>query len=562
MPQDSCYKFPSSDDLKDRIRFSSETGHIWLDEQRMLLMHSEAMGSLRKELIETLGLEQAKGLLMRMGFKSGEEDAKLAKKMRPDASDKDRFLVGPQLHQLEGLVQMTPIRFELDIKKKQFFLENCWNNSYESEVHLKYFGASEEPVCWMQIGYASGYTTEFMGQSILFEEVECKACNHESCRIIGKPVAEWDNPEKLTKYYESSSIVDQILDLRDEVTSLRSSLSEKDRPGSCIIGESKNFMDAFSLLVKAVQGPITVLLLGETGVGKELFARALHIRSDRKDEPFIAINCAAIPDDLIEAELFGVEKGAYTGAYQSREGRFERANKGTLFLDEIGDLSYSAQAKLLRVLQEGELERVGGTEVTSVDIRLVAATHTDLLEKVEKGEFRRDLFYRLNVYPINIPPLRERVGDIPLLVNNFIKHFKVKYSKDVKGLSPHAMAELETYKWPGNIRELENVIERGVLLCDNGSYIEFGHLFAMVGAKDPALSKVDDEGRLIGAGKSIYSDFVDMFFDAQNDLYEIEEVLLKEAVNRAQGNLSRASRMLGMTRPQLAYRLGKIADDK
>jgi len=307
-----------------------------------------------------------------------------------------------------------------------------------------------------------------------------------------------------------------------------------------------------------VQGPVTVLLLGETGVGKELFARSLHRKSSRSDEPFIAVNCAAIPDDLLEAELFGVEKGAYTGAHQSREGRFERASGGTLFLDEIGDLSYSAQAKLLRVLQEGELERVGGGKVISVDVRVVAATHTDLLDKVEKGHFRRDLFYRLNVYPIIVPSLRDRQCDIALLAENFIAKYKAKYHKEIKGITHHAMVQLEAYQWPGNVRELENVIERGVLLCDNGGKVELEHLFAMMNVEQAAELGLDDSGQLKAVNKDGHHPFVELFFDTQNNLFDIEETILKEAVKRSKGSLSKAARVLGMTRPQLAYRLGKV----
>ncbi|MBL4744501.1 MAG: sigma-54-dependent Fis family transcriptional regulator [Cycloclasticus sp.] len=556
------YKYPSSDDLKDRIRFSSETGHIWLGEQRMLLMHSEAMGSMRRELIETMGIERAKGIFMRTGFKAGVEDAKLARQLRPNASEKDQFLVGPQLHQLEGLVRVTPIKFEIDTKKKLFYMEIRWDNSYESEVHQKSFGTSVDPVCWMEVGYASGYSSEFTGQSILFEEQVCKACSSDHCLIIGKPVAEWEGVERISKYYESESIVDQMLDLRDEVVGLRLSLLDQEKQDSHVVGNSKSFRAAFALLEKATQGPVTVLLLGETGVGKELFARSLHRRGERSEKPFIAVNCAAIPDDLLEAELFGVDKGAYTGAHQSREGRFERANGGTIFLDEIGDLSYSAQAKLLRVLQEGELERVGGTKVISVDVRVVAATHADLTKRVKSGKFRQDLFYRLNVFPINIPPLRERVSDITCLSNSFIKQYKVKYQREVKGITAQAVTQLQNYQWPGNIRELENVIERGVLICEPNGYIGIEHLFAMITVDENEESIIGDDGQLKTVKKGVYKQFVEMFFEAQNNLFEIEETILKEAVKRSRGNLSGAARQLGMSRPQLAYRLGKIDEDK
>ncbi|MEW4981970.1 MAG: sigma-54-dependent Fis family transcriptional regulator [Cycloclasticus sp.] len=562
MANKTDYKLPPSDDLKDRIRFSYETGHIWLGEQRMLLLHSAAAGSIRKELVETVGIEHAKGVMMRTGFQAGQADAKLAKKMRPDASELDQFLVGPQLHQLEGLVRVKVLEMEIDVKKKKFHMELVWENSYESEVHKKEYGASDKPVCWMEVGYASGYSSEFTGQSIIFVEETCSACGSAGCLVIGKPVAEWDNPEELTKYYKSESIVDQILDLREEVDSLRSTMTDLAKEEQHIIGDSKAFKNSLALLQKAIQGPVTVLLLGETGVGKELFARSLHRRSCRVNKEFIAVNCAAIPDDLLEAELFGVEKGAYTGAHESRKGRFERASGGTLFLDEVGDLSYSAQAKLLRVLQEGELERVGGTKVISVDVRVVAATHADLLDKVERGEFRRDLFYRLNVYPIIIPPLRERQGDISLLASNFVDQYKAKYQKEVKGITGHAMAQLDMYQWPGNIRELENVIERGVLLCENGGYIELEHLFAMMKVEEAPEEVVDENGQLKSLKKGVYKQFVEMFFEAQNNLFEIEETILKEAVKRSSGNLSGAARKLGMSRPQLAYRLGKIEEDK
>ena len=551
----------SIDDLRQQIKFSPDTGHIWLGEQRMLLLHSEAMGALRRELIETLGADRARSIIMRTGYRAGVGDAKLARKWRPDADERDQFMVGPQLHQLEGCVHVTTLKFEMDISQKKFYMELNWDNSYESEVHQKAFGASEASVCWMEVGYASGYSSEFTGQPIIFVEQACRACGDEHCIIIGKPLCEWDNAEELKQEYEADSFVDQFLDLRDEVVRLRSSLDEHNKQDDAIIGVSKVFKESYELLNKAAQGPVTVLLLGETGVGKELFARSLHRRSGRADQPFITVNCAAIPDDLLEAELFGVEKGAYTGAHQSREGRFERANGGTIFLDEIGDLSYSAQAKLLRVLQEGELERVGGSKVVSVDVRVVAATHTNLAEKVGIKQFRQDLFYRLNVYPIVIPPLRERQGDIALLADNFVNQYKAKYHKDIKGITHHAMVRLDAYQWPGNIRELENVIERGVLLCDNGGQVELQHLFAMMDVdKAPELG-LSSGGHLQALKKDSHHQFVEAFFKEQHNLFDIEETILKEAVKRSEGNLSGAARMLDMTRPQLAYRLGKLAKE-
>src|SRR6185312_17335647 len=233
-----------------------------------------------------------------------------------------------------------------------------------------------------------------------------------------------------------------------------------------IIGESPPITDVYSVLRRVADTPTTVLVTGESGTGKELVARALHENSRRRDKPFIKVNCAAIPRDLMESELFGYERGAFTGAVGSKPGRFELASGGTLFLDEIGEIPNEMQVKLLRVLQESEFERVGGIKTIRVDVRLVAATNRDLKKEVAGGSFREDLFYRLNVVPIALPALRERRSDIPHLCRYFIAKFNARLKKSVEGIEPEAMERLAAYGWPGNIRELENVIERAVLFAD------------------------------------------------------------------------------------------------
>ncbi len=231
-----------------------------------------------------------------------------------------------------------------------------------------------------------------------------------------------------------------------------------------IVGESHGIKEALQKVDLVAGTSSTVLILGETGTGKELFARAIHDRSQRHEQPLVKVNCAALPHELIESELFGHEKGAFTGATQQRKGRFELADKGTLFLDEVSELSPTAQAKLLRVLQEKEFERVGGTESVRVDVRVIAATNRDLRGQVSVGRFREDLFYRLNVFPIRVPPLRERRSDIPLLARHFLDRFAQALGKPFEGCAPRFLAELEGYAWPGNVRELENVIERAAIL--------------------------------------------------------------------------------------------------
>src|SRR5579871_3463578 len=242
-----------------------------------------------------------------------------------------------------------------------------------------------------------------------------------------------------------------------------------------IIGSSPGIMELYSILERVADTPTTVLITGESGTGKELVARALHEHSSRKEKPFIKVNCAAIPKELIESELFGYERGAFTGAVTSKPGRFELASGGTLFLDEIGEIPIEMQVKLLRVLQESEFERVGGIKTIRVDVRLVAATNRDLKKEIASGTFREDLFYRLNVVPIALPALRERRTDIPHLCRYFIAKFNARLKKSVEGVDAEAMERLNAYAWPGNIRELENVIERAVLFAD-GSRIRLEDL--------------------------------------------------------------------------------------
>jgi two-component system response regulator AtoC len=240
-----------------------------------------------------------------------------------------------------------------------------------------------------------------------------------------------------------------------------------DAPGRYgLIGRSPALEQIFAVIEKVADTPSTVLITGESGTGKELIARALHNNSSRKNGPFIKINCAAIPKTLMESELFGYEKGAFTGAVGSKPGRFELADGGTLFLDEIGEIPIEMQVKLLRVLQESEFERVGGIKTIKVDVRLVTATNRELLKEVQSATFREDLYYRLNVVPIHLPPLRERSGDIPLLVDHFLSKFNERLKKKITGIDDDAMARLISHSWPGNIRELENVLERTILFCE------------------------------------------------------------------------------------------------
>jgi DNA-binding NtrC family response regulator/predicted hydrocarbon binding protein len=550
---------PPIQDLAQLVHFESEEGRIWLNEERMVLVHASAMRALRSELIDTLGVERAKGFLVRMGYIAGKQDAETARKLRPDMSDYDVFLVGPQSHMLTGMVKVKPINLEMDVDNGHFLGEFEWTNSFEAEVFMAEFGMSTEPVCWEQIGYASGFASQFMRKRILFKEMRCAACGENSCRIVGKPAEEWEDCDEQLQYYQPDNIADTILELQSQVSSLRKSI-EQTKSFEDIIGQSESFKQACELISKAADSKVTVLLLGETGVGKDMFAHAIHKQSSRANGPFVAVNCAAIPKDLIEAELFGVEKGAYTGADQSRPGRFERAHGGTLFLDEVGELSPQAQAALLRVLQNGEFERVGDVRSRSADVRLVTATNENLDQAVAEGRFRSDLLYRLNVYSVMIPPLRERRDDISLLVEHFIEKYSALHGTRCKGITDKALSQLKHYNWPGNIRELGNVIERGIILANN-DYIEASMLFSQPPVEEPMMT-VNEDGALCEqkAMSAQGASLVEQILDADlGGLDGLEKVLIDAALARTDGNVTQAAKLLGLTRPALDYRLKKAA---
>jgi two-component system response regulator HydG len=546
------------DDLRARVHFCAGTGQIWLHEHRMLLVHAEAQASLRKELISTLGIDRARGLLLRMGYASGMRDAKLVNPASAD--DIEAFMTGPRLHALEGIVQVTPIRLELDRARGHFAGEFLWENSWEGTWHKRDFGIHTEPVCWTQIGYACGYTSAFMGRSILYKEVQCIGAGDKSCRIVGKPVEEWDDAREHMRFFEAENIADQLVDLQTQVAQLRSTITERESLPADMVGESPGFRTAFGLLRKAAASQIAVLLLGETGVGKELCARYLHETGPRNSEPFVAVNCAAMPPELVESELFGVEKGAYTGASVSRPGRFERAHGGTLFLDELGDLPLSAQVKLLRVLQEGEMERLGDQRTRKVNVRLIAATNANLAQQVKEGRFRADLYYRLNAFQVSIPPLRERKEDIPHLAKRFLARFSTLHGKSGLVFSDKAKKALLDYPWPGNIRELQNTVERGVILAPSGGHVEIEHLFTSYEDPGPQEIGLDRNGALAVNEAGPVHQLCESVLEGSISLDGLEEMLLQAAVDRAQGNLSSAARMLGITRPTLAYRLKRLQE--
>jgi len=324
--------------------------------------------------------------------------------------------------------------------------------------------------------------------------------------------------------------------LREENRILRETLgSQFDRQN--IIGRSLAMVKLLETVAQVAPSEATVLITGESGTGKEMIAGAIHFNSPRKDGPFVRINCAAITETLLESELFGHEKGAFTGAYKKKEGRFRQAHGGSLFLDEVSEMSLAMQAKLLRVLQEREITRVGGEEVIKVDVRIIAATNKDLLQEIQAGRFRDDLYYRLNVVTLNMPPIRERREDIPILAQHFLKLFSERNHKKIKGFTPQAMDRLLKYDWPGNVRELMNAVERGVVLS-RAEYLD-----------EEELSLIPEDLQLAGETSSKDAVSTDLPLD------EVEKATILKMLELTDGNKSEAARRLGITRRTLHKKL-------
>ncbi len=335
-------------------------------------------------------------------------------------------------------------------------------------------------------------------------------------------------------------------ELRNEVSRLKGQLKSKFGLEQ-IVGKGKKMQEIFKCVERVVDTDITVAIQGESGTGKELLARAIHFNGNRRNRPFVAVNCAAIPESLLESELFGHEKGSFTGAFSRRIGKFEQANEGSLFLDEIGDMPLSTQVKILRVLQARKFQRVGGSELVDVDVRLISSTNKNLEDEMKKGNFREDLYYRISVYPITMPPLRHRKEDIPLLTAVFQEKFNSDYHRKVKGVSPQTMDYLVNYDWPGNVRELENVLERSFLNAGD-SLLSPEHLPITVMSFKDDLNNTDsniDLKRVVGLTNSI------------TPIKELEREVLIQALRLTNYNMSIAASELGIGRTTLYRKLQK-----
>lgn len=472
--------------LAELLDFRSDQGVIRLHEQRVVLLSAAAMGLMRKELIDTLGFEPARCLFLRFGYADGYHDAVSLRDRSHWKGPLEGLRAGVALHSLEGIVRAEITKLEHDAASGRFEEEMAWHNSYVAEQHVHHYGKSATPVCWSLEGYSSGYVSACMGQEIYFREGSCLAQGAATCTVVGKDAASWgDTLEALRADYHGDDLGHQVERIRESVHHRLQEIDRRERlvakrerelnllrervareaASKHFIAGSAAMQEALELAARVAPLDTTVLVFGESGTGKEFIVRLIHDQSPRAAGPFVSINCAALTETLLESELFGHVRGAFTGAVRDKPGLFETAARGTLFLDEIGEVAPTVQAKLLRALQEREIRRVGGERTIKVDARVVAATNRDLRAAVAAGTFREDLYFRLGAFVINVPPLRERREDIPALVHDFVRRSAARANKDVVSVSPEAMTALMNYRWPGNVRELEHAIERAVIVA-------------------------------------------------------------------------------------------------
>ncbi|MCS6915417.1 MAG: sigma-54-dependent Fis family transcriptional regulator [Myxococcales bacterium] len=482
-------------DLRELLQFDPQGGVIRFGGQRALLFDAVALGLLRKELIETLSATGARGVLTRFGYAHGWRTAENLKEQFPWDDEGEWRRAGGRLHTLQGLVVVEPLARKVESGTEPF-AEAIWHDSYEAEQHLLHLGQADEPVCWTLAGFASGYLSYANGRQVYCIEERCRGKGDAVCHIVGRMREDWGEAIAPHLPFYQSACLDEVLahvthELKRAEKRLRARQKElgPKTPAatdpSGLVAQSAAMQKVLELARRVAKVDSTVLITGESGVGKERIARFIHDESARLGGPFVAINCGAVPEGLLESELFGHAKGAFTGATQDRPGLFEAASGGTLFLDEIGELPPAMQVKLLRVLQEREVRRVGENRSRAVDVRVLAATHRDLVAEVHAARFRQDLYYRLRVVEIRVPPLRERREDILPLARTLLQAAAKRTRRPVTGLSPRAANQLLRYSWPGNVRELENAMERAVVLAQ-GSRIDLDDLPEELGLALPA----------------------------------------------------------------------------
>jgi two-component system, NtrC family, response regulator HydG len=470
---------------EELLELDPEAGIIRFAGQRALLIDAVAMGLLRQYLVENFGLTAARAVLTQFGFAHGWRMAEAMQKEFKWANNEEWRRAGSHIYTFEGLFCAQPGSEDTLSKSGAMLLA-----SYEAEQHLLHFGRSDSAVCWTICGLMSGYVSRTTGKEIYVLEDRCLGQGYAACHLMGRTREEWGDEHAEELSFFDSGRLQECLDvslsrvtetlkaaeakLRAHRQALVRVVRDVEEPLG-IVAKSQKMEQVLDLARRVAKVDATVLITGESGVGKERIARFVHDESTRAVGPFIAVNCGAITETLLESELFGHARGAFTGATVHRPGLFEAANRGTLLLDEIGEVSPGMQVKLLRVLQEREIRRVGESKSRAVDVRILAATNRDLAHGVAEGSFRQDLYYRLKVVELNVPPLRDRRNDILPLARILLAESAIRVDRKISGLAPNAADQLLRYEWPGNVRELENAMERAAALA-RGSRVDLDDL--------------------------------------------------------------------------------------
>lgn len=531
-------------DIRELLDAAPQGGVHLFAGQRVLLMDAVALGLLRRELIDLLGLHGARGVMTRFGYAHGWRVAESLRDHFPWDDERQWRIAGGRLHTLQGMVRMEAVP-PREGDPSPPFAESIWHDSYEAEQHLLLVGRSEEPVCWSLTGFASGYLSYCNQRPIICVETRCQGKGDPVCHLVGRPKEEWGaalGPE--AAFYEKRCVggelerlTQSLRDLERKVRRRRRELRRVDpgeRDAGGLVVRSEAMRKVIELAHRVAKVDSSVLITGESGVGKERLAQLIHERSAREAGPMLAINCGAVTDTLLESELFGHARGAFTGATSDRPGLFEAAAGGTLFLDEIGEISPAMQVKLLRVLQEREVRRVGENRSRKVDVRVLAATNRNLKEEVAAGRFRQDLFYRLRVIEIEIPPLRARKDDILPLARTFLVDASRAAGRRLDSFTSEAADLMLRYTWPGNVRELQNAVERAVVMADGGRI---------------AAADLPEEVR---GGFSFHAGF-----SVGRTLEDVEREVILATLGRNDGNRAQTARDLGIGLATLYRRLQK-----
>jgi DNA-binding NtrC family response regulator len=535
--------------LEETISF--EPGCINLHQRRLILHDIHAFAQFRQDLVASVGLAQARRILTRFGWFSGQVDAAAMQRIFSWDSPEEWLRAGGAMGTLGGAGRMAVDG--IDIQAERFRCQVTWQASAEAEEQLAAFGPSDHPACWILCGYMSGYASFCLGRQVLVFEQRCMAMGHPACIAEGRFAHEWDEGWREQKaYFEAVDISAKLqafsADLRrKEESARRRREAAVPEPTATLQGieiHSPTFRRTMSLAMRAARYDVPVLITGESGVGKEVLANYLHRHSDRADGPMLSINCAALPEELLESELFGHCAGSFTGAIRDRRGHFEEAAGGTLLLDEIGDISPAMQGKLLRVLQEHEITRVGESTPRPVDVRVLAATNRDLEALVRDGRFRDDLFFRLRVVEIRIPPLRERTEDILPLARHFVARAARRFGKKHLHLDGTCLDHLLRHQWPGNIRELENAIDRAAVMARSDRILPEDLPQPVLSKTVPSRSADAEAPAVRPVGR----------------LKEVEAALIRQTLERFAGNRAKTARSLGMSTTTLWRRMRTLGD--